>query len=119
MVEVDVQIRKRKKLLDQFISISDVWKKIEYAEFGVKPCEIREERWNRVRQKGMTLFTTMSELWSQKELSQVGGREALTKVHKQMIIMTGQMHQKHTRDRWKHKAGKLQESCNAGSSLLF
>ena len=62
---------------------------IEYAEFGVKPCEIREEIWNRVRQKGMTLFTTMSELWSQKELSHVRGREALTKVHKQMIILDG------------------------------
>ena len=119
MVEVDVQIRKRKKLLDQFTSMSDVWKKIEYAEFGAKPWEFREERWNRVRQKGMTLFTTMSELWSQKELSHVGGREALTKVHKQMIILTDQMHQKHRRDRWKHKVEKLQESCKAGSSLLF
>ena len=67
----------------------------------------------------MTLFPTMSDLWSQKELSRVGGREALTKVHKQMIILTDQMHQKHRRDRWKHKVVKLQESCKAGSSLLF
>ena len=51
MVEVDVHIRKRKKLLHQIISISDVWKNIEYAEFGAKPWEFREERWNRVRQK--------------------------------------------------------------------
>ena len=51
MVEVDVQIRKRKMLLHQIISMSDVWKNIEYAEFGAKPWELREERWNRVRQK--------------------------------------------------------------------
>ena len=67
----------------------------------------------------MTLFPTMSELWSQKELSQVGGREALMIVHKQMIVMTDQMHQKHRRDRWNHKVEKLQESCKAGSALLF
>ena len=67
----------------------------------------------------MTLFPTMSELWSQKELSQVGRREALTKVHKQVILLTDQMHQKHRRHRWKHKVGKLEESCKAGSSLPF
>ena len=118
MGEVDVQIRKRKKLMDPIRSMSDVWKKIEYAEFGVKPWESREERWNKVRQKEMTLLPTMSDLWSQKELSQVGGSEALTNVHKQMIILTEQM-QKHRRDRWKHDVEKLQESCKAGSSLLF
>ena len=45
MVEVDVHIRKRKKLLHQIISISDVWKNIEYAEFGVKP-------WNSEKRDG-------------------------------------------------------------------
>ena len=82
------------------------------------PGKLREERRNKVRQKGMTPFPTISELWSQKEISQVGGREELTKVHKQMIVLTGQMHQKHRRDKWKHKVEKLQESCKAGSSLL-
>ena len=70
-------------------------------------------------QKGMTLFLAMSEVWCQKELSQVGGREALMRVHKQMIVVTDQMHQKHRRKRWNHKVGKLQESCKAGSALLF
>ena len=37
MGEVDVQIGKRKKLIDQIRSMSDVWKKMEHAEFGVKP----------------------------------------------------------------------------------
>ena len=41
------------------------------------------------------------------------------RVHKQMIVMTDQMHQKHRRDRWNHKVGQLQESCKAGSALLF
>ena len=117
--EVDVQIRKRKKLIDQIRSMSDVWKKVENADLGVTPWELRGERWHNVRQKGMTLFPTMSELWSQKELSQVGGREALMRVHKQMIVMTDQMHQKHRRNRWNHKVVKLQESCKAGSALLF
>ena len=72
-----------------------------------------------MRQKGVTLFPTRSEMWSQKELSQVGGREALMRVHKQMTVVTDQMHQQHRRDRWKHKVEKLQESCNAGSALLF
>ena len=49
----------------------------------------------------------------------MGGREALTKAHEQMIALTDQMHQKHRRDKWKHKVGELQESCNAGSSLLL
>ena len=62
---------------------------------------------------------TMSELWCWKELSQVGRREALMRVHKQMIVVTDQMHQKHRRDRWNHKVGKLQESCKAGSAPLF
>ena len=66
--EVDVQIRKRKKLIDQIRSMSDVWKKIEWADFGVKPSELREERWNKLRQKGITLFPTMSELWRQSRV---------------------------------------------------
>ena len=61
----------------------------------------------------------MSEVWCQKELSQVGGREALMRVHKQMVVVTDQMHQKHRRDRWNHKVVKLQESRKAGSALLF
>ena len=48
----------------------------------------------------------MSEVWCQKELSQVAGREALMRVHKQMIVVTDEMHQKHRRDRWNHKVGK-------------
>ena len=75
MSEIDVQIKKRKNLTDQTRSMIDVGKKIECADFGVKPWELKEERWNKVGQKGMTLFFTMSELWSQKELSQVGRRE--------------------------------------------
>ena len=35
MGEVDVQIRKRKKLIDQIRSMSDLWKKIERADFGL------------------------------------------------------------------------------------
>ena len=62
MGEVDVHIRKRKNLMDQIGSMSDVWKKIERADFGVYPWKLREERWNKVRQKGMTSFPTMSEL---------------------------------------------------------
>ena len=109
MGEVDVQIRKRKKL-DQQISMTDVWKEIECADFRVKPWELSEERWNKLRQKGMTLFPTISQLWSQRDSSQMGGREALKKAHKQMIVLTDQMQQKHRRDRWKHKVWKLQES---------
>ena len=37
MGEVDVKVRKRKKLVDRIRSMSDVWMKIEFAEFGVKP----------------------------------------------------------------------------------
>ena len=79
---------------------------------------------------GMTLFPTMSELWNQKELSRVGGREALTKVHEQMIILTDQMHQKNTDEtdgstRWRsfknrakqdrHFFMNKQGSCKAGT----
>ena len=28
--------------------MNDVWKKIECAEFGVKPWELGEERWNKL-----------------------------------------------------------------------
>ena len=35
--------RKRKKLIDQIRSMSDVWKKIEVAEYGVKPWELRRK----------------------------------------------------------------------------
>ena len=49
MGEVDVQIRKRKKLIDQIESMSDVWKKVENADFGVTPWELRGERWDKVR----------------------------------------------------------------------
>ena len=55
--EVDVQIRKRKKLIDQIRSMSDVW---ENADLGVTPWELRGERWDKERQKGMTPFPTMS-----------------------------------------------------------
>ena len=98
-----VQIRKRKKLIDQIRSMSDVWKKVENADFGVTPWELRVETWDKVTQKGMTPFPTMSELWCQKGLSQVGGREALMRVHKQMIVVTDQMHQKHRQGSWNHK----------------
>ena len=59
--EVDLKIRKRKKLIDQITSMSDVRKKIEGADFGVRPWELREERWNKLRQKGTTLFPKMCE----------------------------------------------------------
>ena len=36
-----------------------------------------------------------------------------------MIVVTDHMHQKHGRDKWNHKVEKLQESCKAGSALLF
>ena len=42
MGEVDVQIRKRKMLYDQIRSMS-VWKKVENADFGVTPWELRGE----------------------------------------------------------------------------
>ena len=51
MGEVDVQIRKRKKLIDQTRSMCDVWERIECADFGVGPGELREERWNKPRQR--------------------------------------------------------------------
>ena len=78
--QVDVQIRKRKKLADQSRSMS-----------GVEGCEtmgteLREERWHTLRQWRMALFPTIFELWSQKDLGQVG-------------------HQKHRRDRWTYKSG--------------
>ena len=43
-----MQIRTRKKLTDQIRSMSDVWKKVENADFGVTPWELRGERWNKV-----------------------------------------------------------------------
>ena len=47
----------------------------------------------------------MSEVWCQKELSQVRVSEALMGVHKQMIVVTDKMHQTHRRDKWNHKVG--------------
>ena len=41
----------------------------------------------------MTLLPTICEVWSQNNLSEAGGREALTKAHNQMIVLTDQMHQ--------------------------
>ena len=51
MAVVDVQIRKRKKLIDQIRPMSDVWKKMECADLGVKPWELSQERSNKVRKK--------------------------------------------------------------------
>ena len=50
MGEAYVQIRKRKKLIDQIRSLNDV---------------LQSERWNKVRQKGLTPLPTMIEFWSQ------------------------------------------------------
>ena len=49
MGEVDMEIRKRKQLIDQIRSMRYVWKKMECVDFGVEPWELGEERWNKVR----------------------------------------------------------------------
>ena len=69
----------------------------------MKPWELRDERWHKLRQKEMALFRNISELWSQNDSSHVRGREALTKAHEHMIVLTDHLHQKHRRDTWKQK----------------
>ena len=43
MGDVDVQIRKRKKSIDQIRSMCDVWKKVACADFRVMPWALRRE----------------------------------------------------------------------------
>ena len=51
MGEVNVQIRKRKKLMDHIRSTSDVWKRSKCVGFGVRSWELREERWDQLTQQ--------------------------------------------------------------------
>ena len=83
----------------------------------VRPWELRGEM-GQIETKGNDTLSQRCEFWSQKVLSQVGGREALTKDHQQMIVLTDWMHQKHRRIDG-YTLEKLQESCKAGSSLLL
>ena len=60
MGEVDVQIKKKRKtLIDQIRFMSDVWKRNECADFGVRPWKKRERRDGaNGDQKRMTIFST-------------------------------------------------------------
>ena len=113
-----MQIRKRKKLIDQIRSMSDVWKKVETRLWG-GALGTERRKMEQGEAEGNDTITDDERIVGPEGVESSGRKRSHDESTQTHDRDDGPDAPEHRRDRWNYEVGKLQESCKAGSALLF